>query len=547
MPFTLYRYIGWELLKLLALSTTVLVLVISFAATIKPLSDGLLSPWAMVKFIAYTAPTMLTFALPFSGAFAATLLFIRLAGDNEVQACSASGISYRSILFPVAAIGLALTMGLFFMANYVIPGFYRGAARTIEADVMTALVSRLNEDQAFGLGDVLISADRAGFGDVAVLPEAVGSPRDHIMLQGVTVHRLGADGAASFTGTAGRADVLVYDLVDGTGVQMNLQDVWAYDPAMGAPSRLESMPLQMIRVPGFFRDKPKFLSMPELRRLRENPERFEAVARHRDAVVRELVERRLWERLRVELGTQRGIELAGPLEGERYRLSAPEVERVSGGFVVRGTEAEPVRLVRRLPGAVPRRFQAMSGSFEVVDDTRPEEVVLTGTLAEVRAVDARAGRLDNARREQALPRLTVAEALIDRPAEQIGYAEALAMAGEDGSRRVVDAADRMVERVRLLGRRVMGHVNERAASSVACLLLMLMGALLAILNKGRMPLVVYFWSFLTAIAVVVIVNIGQRTAGDANASLGVGLAVLWSGNAALVAALGLLYAKVARH
>ncbi|MEM8496259.1 MAG: LptF/LptG family permease, partial [Planctomycetota bacterium] len=148
MPLTLYRYIAWELFKLLALSTTVLVLVISFAATIKPLSDGLLSPWAMVKFIGYTAPTMLTFALPFSGAFAATLLFIRLASDNEVQACAASGISYRSILFPVAAIGLALTMGLFFMANYVIPGFYRGAARTIEADVMTMLVGRLNEDQA---------------------------------------------------------------------------------------------------------------------------------------------------------------------------------------------------------------------------------------------------------------------------------------------------------------------------------------------------------------------------------------------------------------
>ncbi|MEM9296277.1 MAG: LptF/LptG family permease, partial [Planctomycetota bacterium] len=398
MPLTLYRYIAWELFKLLALSTTVLVLVISFAATIKPLSDGLLSPWAMVKFIGYTAPTMLTFALPFSGAFAATLLFIRLASDNEVQACAASGISYRSILFPVAAIGLALTMGLFFMSNYVIPGFYRGAARTIEADVMTMLVGRLNEDQAFSLGEAVIHADRAGFGDVEALPAAVGEPRQHIMLEGVTVNRLGADGKPTSTATARRADALVYDLPGGSGVQMNLQDVVYLDPLQGQLVRQDRYPVPLIRIPGLLRDKPKFLSMPELRELRDHPERFEAVARFRDGVVREVVERRLWERMRKGLPGDRGVAFIGPIDGEEYRLSAPIVERDGTTLTLRAEGEEPVKLVRRARGAVPRRYQAQSATLELADDTAPDLAVLVGELTEVRTVDAQAGRLDNVRR-----------------------------------------------------------------------------------------------------------------------------------------------------
>ena len=94
MPWTLYWYILRDLLKLLALATAVLVLVISAAVAIKPLSDGLLGPVALVKFILYTMPTTLQFALPFGAAFASTIVFNRMAADNEIVACSASGMSY---------------------------------------------------------------------------------------------------------------------------------------------------------------------------------------------------------------------------------------------------------------------------------------------------------------------------------------------------------------------------------------------------------------------------------------------------------------------
>ena len=59
MPLTLYWYILRDLLKLLITSTLVLVIVMSFGFAIKPISDGLLGPWQLVKVIGYTMPGML--------------------------------------------------------------------------------------------------------------------------------------------------------------------------------------------------------------------------------------------------------------------------------------------------------------------------------------------------------------------------------------------------------------------------------------------------------------------------------------------------------
>ena len=111
MPWTLYRYILKDLLKLLVFTTVVLTVVISFAASIKPMSEGLLSPGSMFRFIIYTVPTMVQFAVPFAGTFAGTMVFNRMVNDNEILACAAGGISYRALLVPVISLAGVLASG----------------------------------------------------------------------------------------------------------------------------------------------------------------------------------------------------------------------------------------------------------------------------------------------------------------------------------------------------------------------------------------------------------------------------------------------------
>ena len=74
MPLLLYRYVLRDLLRVMLLTTAVLVTVIAFGAAIKPLTnDQLLTAAQAAKYIGLAIVPMLQFALPFSAGFAATL------------------------------------------------------------------------------------------------------------------------------------------------------------------------------------------------------------------------------------------------------------------------------------------------------------------------------------------------------------------------------------------------------------------------------------------------------------------------------------------
>ena len=82
-----------DLVRLLLLSAASLVIVIAFAATLRPVAEGRIGAADALKFMAYATLPMLQFALPFSAAFAATLAYHRFGADNESLAASSGGIS----------------------------------------------------------------------------------------------------------------------------------------------------------------------------------------------------------------------------------------------------------------------------------------------------------------------------------------------------------------------------------------------------------------------------------------------------------------------
>ncbi|MEY2713763.1 MAG: hypothetical protein RIT24_106, partial [Planctomycetota bacterium] len=108
MPSILLRHIVADLVRILLLTASVLVAVIAFGAAIRPIMQNLLGAEDLLPFVTQASVPMLQFALPFSGAFAATIVYSRLAADNEVLAMSAAGLSYRRVLMPAFVLGAAL-------------------------------------------------------------------------------------------------------------------------------------------------------------------------------------------------------------------------------------------------------------------------------------------------------------------------------------------------------------------------------------------------------------------------------------------------------
>jgi len=509
MPWTLYKYILRELLKLLGLTTAVLVVVMSFAAAIQPMSDGQLSPGLLVKFVLFTAPTVLGFALPFAGAFASTLVFIRLAGDNEILACSASGISYLRILAPVLALGVALTGGMFYLANYTVPMFYRMAERTVEGDVISLLVSQLNQRQFFefkGQG-LVIYADSATEFPPQESPGSVLPMTQLVELKGVVVGET-EEGRVLRDVTAESAAMAVYGDSD-TGKSfavLRLTRAVRNDPSTGVLVSLKWMETKPIEIRSLLSDNPKFLSASDLDKYEKEPERYDVVSES----MRTLSSAMATESLRrAFVVVKDNAVLNGALPGDRFVLSVPVVEEDGEVLKLSSAQGQPIRMKFYTNGQVSgpplRTYEAelayvrVRANAQVWTNAPAPAPSIDIELLNVKVVDGSGGLATGNKsllfRQLAWPAF-IPEDLDKRKAKELlGEAH-----GPDyaSSKSVAAATENLDYMLAVLRRDITGQRHERAAAAVSCSLLLLLGSVLSMRLKDATPLVVYFWSFLLA-------------------------------------------------
>ncbi|MEM8737426.1 MAG: LptF/LptG family permease [Planctomycetota bacterium] len=558
MPWTLYRYILRELLKLLLLTTAVLVVVMSFATAVQPMSDGQLTAALLVKFVIFTAPTVLGFALPFAGAFASTLVFIRLAGDNEILACSASGISYVKVLAPVLALGVVLTGGMLYLSNAVVPSFFRLAERTVEGDVIGLLVTQLGQRQFFEFPgeDVVVYADSAAQFPPQEVPGSALPMTQLVELGGVVVGRTDGRGRILEDTTAENAVLMVFsdrDTEDAWGV-FELQNVTRYAPTTGVLMRVAWTRVGPLRIPSLFSDDPKFLSASDLDAYEREPERSREIRES----IQSLASAMATESLRQAFGAvkDRAV-LYGPLQDERYVLSVPRVEedgellRMSSGVDADG-EAVPIRMSfyadGRVEGQPFRTYTAESAFVRVQTNALTPEPTIDLELLDVQIEDHRGGPTVGSKslmfRQLAWPEF-LPDDLEQRPAaELLAEAELPTYAASATVSSMAGSLDRAVAALR---RDIVGQRHERAASAVSCALLLLLGAVLSMKLKGQAPLVVYFWSFMLAIVTLIIISSGVNLAQGADVSVATGMAVVWAGNGLLLLVLVGTYYRLARN
>jgi hypothetical protein len=89
------------------------------------------------------------------------------------------------------------------------------------------------------------------------------------------------------------------------------------------------------------------------------------------------------------------------------------------------------------------------------------------------------------------------------------------------------------------------HLANRAAQSVSVVLVLLLGAVLAAAMRRAMPLTVYIMAFVPSIANIFMLSSGQLMMSDGRTVLGA--AVMWGGNAVVLAAVVLAWRRVARN
>ncbi|MBN2583846.1 MAG: LptF/LptG family permease [Planctomycetes bacterium] len=121
MWLILHRYIFHDLLKVFVLSATALTSFLALAYALSGLRDRGLGPLDSLQLVLCFIPAMLIFAMPIAALLTTTLVYGKLASENEITACRASGISMHTLLWPVVVFGLLIGAVNFALFDRIIP------------------------------------------------------------------------------------------------------------------------------------------------------------------------------------------------------------------------------------------------------------------------------------------------------------------------------------------------------------------------------------------------------------------------------------------
>jgi len=544
MPWTLWRAILIEFWRMLAVTSVVVVLAISFAVTVKPIAEGELGAAQALRFMGYAIPPMLAYALPFAACFASTMTYHRMVNDNEVLAAHGSGISHRKLLVPMLGSGILLGAVLLSLNSVVIPRFLQRMEEMITRDFAKVLVNSLAQGRPAMIGDTEIHADLVE----RVEPEPGSPVEERFLLGGVVMVEADAGGDVRIDGTARRAWIQLLPAWalpepdrarigddDATAVIMKFVDLTVNE--RGDAVAWESVVSPAIPIPRAFRDDPKFLTTPEMKELGARPGRMGFVDEHR-----------------VRLARAMAMDRAGAAMGEAVDRGAPIVlERASGGRLLveagavrrdaMGWALEPpdgaasLRVLVETPGVRADTLEAGAVRLEVLErrdadpfslDTRAPGLAMALDLERVTIRSTTDTELTRTR----YANLTLEDDPL-APISGLSCAETLALADEhrDDERmerraKVAEYADTLEYQVAHLGREVLSKIHERFALSALGAVIVITGAVTAMRLRHAQPLMIYLWSFGPSLLVFLLIAGGKQATHQQGE---VGLVHLWLG------------------
>lgn len=555
LPVTLWRHILGDLWRLLLITTGVLVVVISFAATVKPLADGKLMPLDALRFMVYAMPPMLAYALPFAACFASTLVYHRLATDNEAQAASAGGISHRALLMPAVITGVTLAGALAALNEQIIPRFLRGMQEMITADVTRMLGNAVQRGEGIELGGRWVYADEK----VDVPPEPGSPVVSRMVLLRVVLLELDGDGRVRTEGTAEKAFVVLHRAEDPRGenprgvLRLSIAPRNVVGRRSDGTLITNEVPMTVtVDVPDAFEDDPKFLTFGELRRLRDRPEGMNWIEQHRRGLAVEIARARAVDDL-ARMIREGGEARLRDADGRSVVVRASGLGKADGGrgyVIVPG--ASGVEVVRWSPGREREgdRFVARAARLIPADVPPGPEASVEFRIELERPTAFAGGDAVGGTRDQFTlgglwpevdPLVRLSGLGIDALLSEV---DLLPKQIETDLAPVRSAASGLRDRVEKLGREVVSKQHERAALAASCAVMVLTGALTALRLSLRQPLTVYLWCFFPALISVVTIAGGQQmTHGSGDQ----GLILLWGGVGALALFTLWTFRRVARH
>jgi hypothetical protein len=541
----LSRYLLVEVLRVLLLSTGVLVAVIAFGAAIRPLAEELLSPAETIKYVGFATIPMLQYALPFAAGFAATIVVSRLSSDNEILAMSTAGLSYRRILRPLGMLGIVLAVIMLVLSHAVIPRFWSLMKHTIVKDATRVFASTLRGGNPFIMDEWQIYADAV---DEVPGPEDTGATT-RLILNGVVAMQVDDEGVLREV-TGQYAVIDVHRRESMAFLKLVIVNTTVFEPREGSLVSLpEVSPRRPPVIPDPVRSDTKFMTSAHLRRLAQDPDLYPGVVRRRRPLVTALDEARHWRLAERSLAETGVLRLVHPESERSWEI---EADRLNGANLRR--DGTPIRLMESVRHSADRETEASAVSLRLGSAAVDGSVTFQLEVHPTRITNLRTGRLVETTRTQTVSGLRLVDAG-EGPYGEMASPELLSMVADlelpsqgplaPVAHRVRRGAEILADELLDVRAEVVARLNQRTALSLSAPLLLLLGATMAIWLWRTMPLTIYLWAFAPSITAIMLISSGEQLIKDQ--AFGVGIVTMWAGDALLAALVLWVYRRLARN
>lgn len=143
------RYVLFELVKVFTVTVTSLTTLMMIVVVAKEAVEQGLGLVHILRMIPYVLPNALVFALPGSTLFAASIVYGRMSGANEVVAVKSLGISPMTLLWPAFTFAFLLSLACVWLNDVAVSWGFNNMQRVVIEAIDDIAYSMLNTQRSF--------------------------------------------------------------------------------------------------------------------------------------------------------------------------------------------------------------------------------------------------------------------------------------------------------------------------------------------------------------------------------------------------------------
>jgi lipopolysaccharide export system permease protein len=134
----LQRYILFELLRIFAFVLSIITVLLVFVGIFNQVTMNGLGPQQVLQILPFIVPSLLPFTIPATLLLTVTVVYGRMAGDQEITAAKSAGISAVSLLWPSFLMAGVLCICSLVLEDQTIPWAMKNIERAVALATKTS-------------------------------------------------------------------------------------------------------------------------------------------------------------------------------------------------------------------------------------------------------------------------------------------------------------------------------------------------------------------------------------------------------------------------